>query len=43
MKIVHICVTGIWGEQYAYQENLLPRYHRKMGHDVTIVAAYISV
>lgn len=43
MKIVHICTTGPWGEQYAYQENLLPHYHRVMGHDVTILAPVYSL
>ena len=42
MKIVHVCITGIWGEQYAYQENLLPHYHRLMGNDVTIIAPVYS-
>lgn len=42
MKIVHVCITGIWGAQYAYQENLLPHYQRIMGHDVTIIAPVYS-
>lgn len=42
MKIVHICISSPWSEIYAYQENLLPHYHRLMGHDVTIVAPVFS-
>lgn len=42
MKIVHICVCGEFYEKYAYQDNLLPKYHRKLNHDVTIVAATYS-
>lgn len=42
MKILHICVCGEFYEEYAYQDNLLPKYHRKTGHDVTIVAATYS-
>ncbi|MBO5961816.1 MAG: glycosyltransferase family 4 protein [Alistipes sp.] len=39
MKIVHICLANsVWDESYAYQDNLLPIYHRRMGHDVTIFA-----
>ena len=38
MKIVHVCISAPWDEKYAYQENLLPHYHRLMGHDVTIIA-----
>lgn len=42
MRIVHICTTGPWGEKYAYQENLLPHYHRSLGHEVTILAPVYS-
>lgn len=38
MKIVHVCLCGLFGEKYAYQDNLLTKYHKKMGHDVTIIA-----
>lgn len=38
MKIVHVCTSSAFGEIYAYQENLLARYHRKMGHEVTVIA-----
>lgn len=39
MKIVHICLANsVWDESYAYQDNLLPAYHRRMGHEVTIFA-----
>lgn len=38
MKIVHVCITSPWSVKYAYQENLLPHYHRLIGHDVTIIA-----
>ena len=39
MKIVHLCLANsVWDESYAYQDNLLPAYHRRLGHDVTIFA-----
>lgn len=38
MKIVHVCLCGTFGEDYAYQDNLLPKFHHKLGHDVTIIA-----
>ena len=38
MRIVHLCLCGLFGEKYAYQDNLLTKYHKKMGHDVTIIA-----
>lgn len=39
MKILHLCLAGIFSEGYAYQENLLPKYHKKAGHDVEIIAS----
>lgn len=37
MKIVHACLCGPFYEKYAYQDNLLPKYHKRLGHDVTII------
>jgi len=34
MKIVHIC--QYYNDGYGYQENLLPRYEKKLGHDVVV-------
>ena len=42
MKIVHVCLCGSFGEQYAYQDNLLPRYHKLLGHSVTVIAPTYS-
>ena len=42
MKIVHITTTSPFSEIYAYQENLIAHYHRKMGHDVTVIAPTYS-
>ena len=43
MKIVHVCLgSNVFGENYAYQDNLLPKYHRKFGHDVTVIAPNYS-
>lgn len=42
MKIVHICLCGLFGEKYAYQDNLLTKYHKKLGHEVTIIAPTMS-
>jgi 1,2-diacylglycerol 3-alpha-glucosyltransferase len=38
MKIVHICICGLWSEKYAYHDNLLPKFHKNLGNDVTIIA-----
>ncbi|MDO4356399.1 MAG: glycosyltransferase family 4 protein [Clostridia bacterium] len=39
MKIVHLCLACFYIDGYGYQENLLPRYHARMGHDVSIIAS----
>ena len=42
MKIVHLCLGCFYIDNHSYQENLLPKYHKKMGHDVSIVASRVS-
>lgn len=37
MKIVHIC--QYYNDGYGYQENLLPRYQKKLGHDVCVITS----
>ena len=37
MKIVHIC--QYYNDGYGYQENLLPRYQKKLGHDVKVITS----
>ena len=39
MKIVHIALCGPFTEGWTYQENLLSKYHKKMGFDVTIITS----
>ena len=39
IKIVHLCLSNFYIDNFGYQENLLPKYHHKMGHDVTIIAS----
>ena len=39
MKIVHLCLSAIYADRYAYQENLLPKYHLRLGHEVEIIAS----
>lgn len=39
MKIVHLCLSNFYIEGFGYQENLLPKYHKNDGHDVTIIAS----
>ena len=39
MKIVHICLCGAMTDGFNYQENVITKYHKKMGYDVTIIAS----
>ncbi len=39
MKIMHIMLGAFYIDNYSYQENLLPKYHKKAGHEVEIVAS----
>lgn len=38
MKITHIILADYFADNHSYQENLLPKYHKLAGHDVTIIA-----
>lgn len=37
MKIVHIAPNAPYNDYWGYHENLLPKYHKKLGHDVTLI------
>ncbi len=37
MKIVHIAPNAPYNEGWGYQDNLLPKYHVKLGHDVALI------
>ena len=37
MKVVHICLCGPVTDGWNYQDNMLTKYHRKMGNEVTII------
>ena len=39
MKIVHICLCGPVTDGWNYQDNMLTKYHRKMGNEVTIITS----
>lgn len=42
MKIVHLCLSCFYIDDYSYQENMLPKYHVLQGHDVTVIASLVS-
>ena len=42
MRILHICLANFYIDNYSYQENMLPKYHYKLGHKVEIIASLVS-
>lgn len=38
MKIVHIMPSAPYNDYWGYQDNLLPKYQKKLKHDVTVIA-----
>lgn len=39
MKIVHIAPNSPYNDYWGYQDNLLPKYQKKLGHDVTVLVS----
>lgn len=39
MKILHCCLACFYIDNYGYQENLLPKQHKKDGHEVEVLAS----
>lgn len=39
MKILHCCLAAFYIDGFGYQENVLPRLHKRLGHEVEIVAS----
>ena len=42
MRIMHLCLGCFYVDGYSYQENMLPKYHLRQGHEVEIVASLES-
>ncbi len=42
MKILHLCLSAFFIDNYSYQENILAKYHAKQGHDVTVIASLFT-
>jgi hypothetical protein len=36
---MHCCLAAFYIDDFSYQENILPRIHRELGHDVEILAS----
>lgn len=39
MKVVHLCLGAFFPDNYAYQENMLPKFHKQLGLDVEVIAS----
>lgn len=37
-KILHICLNGSYTEGFNYQDNLITKYHSRLGYEVTLLA-----
>ena len=42
MKIIHLCLANYYQDNYSYQENMLPKFHYKLGYEVEIIASQFS-
>lgn len=42
MKLVHLCLVGAYNEGWTYQENLLSKYHARLGYDVTLLCIQLE-
>lgn len=42
MRIIHLMLSSFYIDNYSYQENLLPKYHKSQGHDVSIIASLFT-
>ena len=39
MRIVHLCLGAFYPDNYSYQENMLPKFHKQQGHEVEVIAS----
>jgi glycosyltransferase involved in cell wall biosynthesis len=42
MKIVHMCLGCFFPDNYSYQENMLPKFHKLLGYDVAVIASLMT-
>lgn len=42
MKIVHMCLGCFFPDNYSYQENMLPKFHKELGYDVEVIASLVT-
>jgi glycosyltransferase involved in cell wall biosynthesis len=39
LKILHCCLAAFYIDDFGYQENILPREHKRLGHEVEVLAS----
>ena len=39
MRITHLCLGCFYPDGFSYQENMLPKFHKQQGHEVTVIAS----
>ena len=39
MKITHICLCGPVTDGWTYQDNLLPKYHKQLGYETSVITS----
>ncbi|WP_097003403.1 glycosyltransferase family 4 protein [Lacrimispora amygdalina] len=42
MKIVHMCLGCFFPDNYSYQENMLPKFHKELGYEVEVIASLMT-
>ena len=42
MKVIHICLASFFPDNYSYQENMLPKYHKQLGYQVEVIASLLT-
>lgn len=38
-KVLHLCLGNFFQDHFSYQENMLPKFHRRLGYEVEIIAS----
>lgn len=42
MKVVHLCLGCFFPDNYSYQENMLPKFHKQLGYEVEVIASLVT-
>ena len=41
-KVLHVCLCGPFSDGFSYQDNVLTKYHKKLGHQVFLITSCLS-